>query len=73
MNKRKAEANVFHPTPHNNNNKAKSKSVSPSQGTGDIGICFGLQSPKRACDRAAESDEGPGDERPCVAYYERPA
>eukprot|EP00972_Heterocapsa_arctica_P025176 3709802-Heterocapsa_arctica.AAC.1 len=25
------------------------------------------------CDRAVESDECPGDERPCVAYYERPA
>eukprot|EP00972_Heterocapsa_arctica_P048291 7121908-Heterocapsa_arctica.AAC.1 len=73
MNKKTAEAIVINHTPQNKKSKAKPNTVSPLQGTGDIGKLFGILIPKRACDRAAESDECPGDERLCVAYYERPA
>eukprot|EP00972_Heterocapsa_arctica_P034208 5037843-Heterocapsa_arctica.AAC.1 len=73
MNKRKAESKVFDSTTANKKSKAKTIPVSPSQGTGDIGMLFGIHIPKRAVERAAESDECPGDGRPCVAYYKRPA
>eukprot|EP00972_Heterocapsa_arctica_P092040 13575258-Heterocapsa_arctica.AAC.1 len=65
MNKRKTEAKVLDSTTTNKKSKAKTIPVSPSQGTKDIGKLFGIQIPKRAVERAAESDECPGDERPC--------
>eukprot|EP00972_Heterocapsa_arctica_P058308 8603172-Heterocapsa_arctica.AAC.1 len=60
-------------TTKNKKSKAKTIPVSPSQGTDNFDKLFGIQIPKRANERATESDECPGDERPCVAYYERPA
>eukprot|EP00972_Heterocapsa_arctica_P039340 5794246-Heterocapsa_arctica.AAC.1 len=65
MNKRKAEAKDLEPTTTNKKSKAKTIPVRPTQGTRVFGKLFGIQTPNRADERATESDECPGDERPC--------
>eukprot|EP00972_Heterocapsa_arctica_P069747 10305137-Heterocapsa_arctica.AAC.1 len=73
LNKRKAEAKAHNQAPLKKQSQAKKMTDSPSsQGPGDIGKFFRRQNPLRDSDRASGTDERPGEDRACDAYYERP-